>query len=32
MKHTMVSWNGAGPELAWEPVRVTKWEPQERKY
>ncbi len=32
MKHTMVSWNGAGPELDWEPVRVTKWEPQERKY
>ncbi len=32
MKHTMITWNGAGPELEWEPVRVTKWEPQERKY
>jgi succinate dehydrogenase / fumarate reductase, flavoprotein subunit len=32
MKHTMISWNGTGPQLEWEPVRVTKWEPQERKY
>ena len=20
------------PELSWEPVRMTKWQPQERKY
>ena len=32
MRHTLVSWNGAGPQLDWAPVRVTKWEPQERKY
>ncbi|MBA2616008.1 MAG: FAD-binding protein [Actinobacteria bacterium] len=32
MRHTLVSWNGAGPQLAWAPVRTTKWEPQERKY
>jgi succinate dehydrogenase / fumarate reductase, flavoprotein subunit len=32
MKHTLITWNGAGPELDWEPVRVNKWEPQERKY
>lgn len=32
MRHTLVSWNGDGPHLDWAPVRVTKWEPQERKY
>jgi succinate dehydrogenase / fumarate reductase, flavoprotein subunit len=32
MRHTLVSWNGDGPSLDWAPVRVTKWEPQERKY
>ena len=32
MRHTLVSWNGSGPQLGWAPVRVTKWEPQERKY
>jgi succinate dehydrogenase / fumarate reductase flavoprotein subunit len=32
MRHTMVTWVDGRPELAWEPVRVTKWQPQERKY
>ena len=32
MKHTLVTWARGGPELTWEPVRVTKWEPQERTY
>ena len=22
----------AGKDLSWEPVRMTKWQPQERKY
>jgi succinate dehydrogenase / fumarate reductase, flavoprotein subunit len=32
MKHTMVTWADDRPALDWAPVRVTKWEPQERKY
>ncbi len=32
MQHTLVTWANGGPRLAWAPVRVTKWEPQERKY
>jgi succinate dehydrogenase / fumarate reductase, flavoprotein subunit len=32
MKHTLVTWVDDRPRLAWEPVRVTKWEPQERTY
>ncbi len=32
MKHTMVTWADGQPRLDWNPVRVTKWEPQERKY
>jgi succinate dehydrogenase / fumarate reductase, flavoprotein subunit len=32
MKHTLVTWAGGSPQLTWAPVRVTKWEPQERKY
>ena len=32
MQHTLVTWVDGRPQLAWEPVRVTKWEPQERKY
>jgi succinate dehydrogenase / fumarate reductase flavoprotein subunit len=32
MKHTLVTWVDGRPRLTWEPVRVTKWEPQERKY
>jgi succinate dehydrogenase / fumarate reductase flavoprotein subunit len=32
MKHTLVTWVDDRPRLGWEPVRVTKWEPQERMY
>jgi succinate dehydrogenase / fumarate reductase, flavoprotein subunit len=32
MKHTLVTWADGRPLLTWAPVRVTKWEPQERKY
>jgi succinate dehydrogenase / fumarate reductase, flavoprotein subunit len=32
MKHTLVTWADDRPQLTWEPVRVTKWQPQERTY
>ncbi|MGH3033467.1 MAG: FAD-binding protein [Gaiellaceae bacterium] len=32
MKHTLVTWVDERPRLVWEPVRVTKWQPQERTY
>jgi succinate dehydrogenase / fumarate reductase, flavoprotein subunit len=32
MKHTMVTWADGRPALDWAPVRVTSWQPQERKY
>jgi succinate dehydrogenase / fumarate reductase flavoprotein subunit len=32
LKHTMVTLTTGGPELSWEPVRMTKWQPQERTY
>jgi succinate dehydrogenase / fumarate reductase, flavoprotein subunit len=32
MRHTLVRWEDGRPELDWAPVRVTKWEPQERTY
>jgi succinate dehydrogenase / fumarate reductase flavoprotein subunit len=32
LKHTMVTWRQDAPELTWEPVRMTKWQPQERTY
>jgi succinate dehydrogenase / fumarate reductase flavoprotein subunit len=32
MQHTIVTWAEGRPQLTWAPVRVTKWEPQERKY
>ncbi|MGH3004984.1 MAG: FAD-binding protein [Gaiellaceae bacterium] len=32
MRHTLVSWVDGRPQLTWEPVRVTKWQPQERTY
>jgi succinate dehydrogenase / fumarate reductase flavoprotein subunit len=32
LKHTLVTWRDGRPELTWEPVRVTKWQPQERTY
>ena len=32
LKHSITRWVDGGPELSYEPVRMTKWEPQERKY
>ena len=32
LRHTLVSWRDGQPELSWEPVRMTKWTPQERTY
>jgi succinate dehydrogenase/fumarate reductase flavoprotein subunit len=32
LKHSIVRWRDGGPVLGWKPVRMTKWQPQERKY
>jgi succinate dehydrogenase / fumarate reductase, flavoprotein subunit len=32
LKHTLITWRDDAPELSWEPVRLTKWQPEERKY
>jgi succinate dehydrogenase / fumarate reductase flavoprotein subunit len=32
MKHSITRWSGDGVELSTSPVRVTKYEPEERKY
>jgi succinate dehydrogenase / fumarate reductase flavoprotein subunit len=34
LKHSISRWNfdGKAPELSYKPVRMTKWEPTERKY
>jgi succinate dehydrogenase/fumarate reductase flavoprotein subunit len=32
MIHSITRWRDGGVELATSPVRVTKWEPEERKY
>jgi succinate dehydrogenase flavoprotein subunit len=32
MKHSIVRWVNDQPQLSWAPVRVTRWEPQERTY
>jgi succinate dehydrogenase/fumarate reductase flavoprotein subunit len=32
LKHSITRWVGDAPELSWEAVRMTKWEPEERKY
>jgi succinate dehydrogenase / fumarate reductase flavoprotein subunit len=32
LKHTLVTWRQDAPQLSWEPVRMTKWQPQERTY
>src|SRR5947207_2435932 len=32
MKHTIGPLVDGVPQLSWEPVRMTKWQPQERKY
>jgi succinate dehydrogenase / fumarate reductase flavoprotein subunit len=32
LRHTIVTWNGEGPELDWKPVTITKWQPSARTY
>jgi succinate dehydrogenase / fumarate reductase flavoprotein subunit len=32
MRHTLVTWDDGRPRLDWAPVRMTKWQPQERTY
>jgi succinate dehydrogenase / fumarate reductase flavoprotein subunit len=32
MKHTISRWVDGAPQLAYAPVRMTKWQPEERKY
>jgi succinate dehydrogenase / fumarate reductase, flavoprotein subunit len=32
LKHTLMTWRDDAPELSWDPVRMTKWQPEERKY
>jgi succinate dehydrogenase/fumarate reductase flavoprotein subunit len=32
LKHSIVHWVDGGPKLSWKDVRMTKWQPQERKY
>src|SRR5438094_1244361 len=32
LRHTIVTWNGDGPELDWKPVTITKWQPAVRTY
>jgi len=34
LKHTLARWRGEGerPDIAYEPVRITQWEPKERTY
>ena len=32
MRHTLVTWENGRPRLDWAPVRVTRWEPEERRY
>ena len=32
MKHSISRWADGAPELSYKEVRVTKWQPQERKY
>jgi succinate dehydrogenase flavoprotein subunit len=32
LKHITISRNGEGPEVAYSPVTITQWEPEERKY
>jgi succinate dehydrogenase/fumarate reductase flavoprotein subunit len=32
LKHTIIRWVDDRPELSYKPVRMGKWEPEERKY
>jgi succinate dehydrogenase / fumarate reductase flavoprotein subunit len=32
LRHTLVTWEDGAPQLDWAPVRMTKWQPEERTY
>ena len=32
LKHSITRWKDGAPELSWAEVRMTKWQPEERKY
>ena len=32
LRHSITTWENGGPKLSTKPVRMTKWEPQERTY
>jgi succinate dehydrogenase/fumarate reductase flavoprotein subunit len=32
LKHSIIHWVDDGPELSYKDVRMTKWQPEERKY
>ena len=32
LKHSITRWVDDGPELSYKDVRMTKWQPEERKY
>ena len=32
LRHTIVRWVEGAPKLEWKPVKMTKWQPMERKY
>ncbi|HZQ89096.1 MAG TPA: FAD-binding protein [Gaiellaceae bacterium] len=32
LKHSITRWVDGAPELSWADVRMTKWQPEERKY
>jgi succinate dehydrogenase/fumarate reductase flavoprotein subunit len=32
LKHSITRWVDGAPELSYKPVRMTKWQPTERKY
>jgi succinate dehydrogenase / fumarate reductase flavoprotein subunit len=32
LRHTLVTWADGEPKLDWQPVTMTKWQPQERTY
>jgi succinate dehydrogenase/fumarate reductase flavoprotein subunit len=32
LKHSIAYWHDGQPELSWKDVRMTKWQPEERKY
>jgi len=32
LAHTLVTYNETEPQLSYEPVKITRWPPAERKY